>query len=462
MMRQAKKNKSVSVARRVALDVLRRVEAENAFASLALDHALMRRGVRKSEDRRLAAELVYGTLRWRRRLDYALAAHSRRSLDRIEPTLLRILRMTAYQLLFLDRVPAWAAVDEGTSLAVAIRGSRAGGFVNAVARGLAGAVDRIDWPDPEGRDRPVRALGILHSFPDWMVESWLDLFGMQRAVSLMESLNLPAPLWVRANTLRVKPDGLVNLLSASGVDAVPVKSVPDALTLKGSISLRELAAHEAGLMHVQDAAAQAVCLLLAPKPGQRVLDACAAPGGKTATIAQLMENKGEVLAMDAHPARLGLVRKLADRLGIKIVQTELADASETRKDVLGQFDRVLLDAPCTALGVIRRHPESKWRLLSSDIDRMVELQETLLDAMGPLVTPGGFLVYSICSFSPAEGPELIERWLARHPEFIRHDPRTEKRSGWHSLLDAQSQMLTWPDENGMDGFFAVRLQRQGD
>ncbi|MBN2496529.1 MAG: 16S rRNA (cytosine(967)-C(5))-methyltransferase RsmB [Deltaproteobacteria bacterium] len=446
----------MSIARRVAVDVLRRVEAEGAYGQLALNHALERRAL-LPDDRALCTSLVNGVLRWRRRLDFALAAHSQRPLERIEPALLRILRMTAYQLLFLDRVPEWAAVDEATQLAVQMRGQRAGGFVNAVSRALARTRERVEWPDPD-RDMPVHALGVLQSFPDWMVEQWLARFGRERAVALMEAMNRPPPLWVRANSLRVKPDGLISLLEASGIGAKRLSDVPGAIRLEDARSLTDAAAHEAGFLHIQDAAAQAICHLLDPRPGERVLDACGAPGGKTATIAQLMNDEGELLTVDLHPARLGLARKLVDLLGIGIVQTVAADICEAGEG-LGLFDRVLLDAPCSGLGVIRRHPETKWRTYEGDPDRLAQIQRELLDATSRLVRPGGKLVYSVCTFTASEGEALIDSWLEAHPDFARDDPRQARRAPWHALLDARGQLCTWPDLHDMDAFFGVRLAR---
>lgn len=456
-MNKSRKSRPISAARRLALDILRRVEAEGAFASLAIDNALRRHPGLSVADRGLVTQLVYGTLRWRRRLDWALAAHSSRPLERIEPQLLRILRLTAFQLLMLDRVPDFAAVDEGTSLAVSLRGKRAGGFVNAVARGLAQARDRIELPDPERN--LVRHLAVVHSFPSWMVRMWLDGFGRERAEALMNACNQPAPLWLRSNTLKGPPARLLELLSASGMSAEPSKLVPAAIRLDGARDIASLAAHEAGWLHVQDAGAQAVCHLVGARPGERVLDACAAPGGKSATLAQLMEGQGELLAVDRNPARLGLVRKLADRLGLSMIERMVGDLVDLDADELGQFDRVLLDAPCSALGVLRRHPEGKWRLAAEDIERMARVQAELLDAASRLVKPGGVLVYSICTLSRAEGPDLLSHWLGEHPAFHIEDPRDQKRAPWHKLLAADGTLATWPDLNDMDGFFAARLRR---
>jgi len=455
---QVRRQKQVSPARRLALEVLRRVEAEGAFATLALEHALERHPQLSGEDRGLITQLVYGSLRWRRRLDFALAAHCHRPLERIEPVLLRILRMTAFQLLFLERVPDYAAVDEATQLALLQRGKHSAGFVNAVLRQLAQNAERIEWPDPQA-DR-AHALGVRHSFPDWMVQWWDGLLGPERLEGFLEACNQPAAMWVRANTLRTKAEALLELLAASGMQARPSRHVPDALQFTDPGDIRALAAHEAGLFHVQDAAAQAVCHLLAPRPGERVLDACAAPGGKTATLAELMANQGELVAVDVHPARLGLVRKLAERLGATCIRCQAGDLAALGEGELGLFDRILLDAPCSALGVLRRHPEGKWRLDRADVERLALLQRGLLERVALLLKPGGRLVYSVCTFTEEEGPAQVAGLLQDHPELELEDPREGKRQAWHALVDARRHLRCWPQEHETDAFFAARLRRR--
>jgi 16S rRNA (cytosine967-C5)-methyltransferase len=454
---QARKGTKIAAARRIALEVLRRVEAEGAFTQLSLNHSLRRHGKLSRQDRALATELVYGTLRYRRRLDFGLAAYSSRPLEKIEPLLLRVLRLSAYQLLLLDKIPPWAAVDQGTELAGSIRGRRAAGFVNGVLRALAANREQIEWPDIEAN--PVRALGIIHSFPDWMVQRWLVDHDRERAVAIMEACNRPAPLWIRANTLRITPDGLCGLLSASGYEATEDNLVPGAVKLSGAGDISSLAAHETGLFHVQDAAAQAVCHLLDPRPGQRILDACGAPGGKTATVAELLKDNGKILSVDINPARVSLAKKLLQRLGIGSVERLAHDLSEGLIQGMSDFDRVLLDAPCSSLGVMRRHPESKWKIFPADLPLISETQKRLLDNVSQAVKPGGYLVYSVCTFSREEGAELIDEWLKLHPEFSIMDPRQGKRAPWHKLLDNQGRLATWPDLHDMDAFFAVRLVR---
>jgi 16S rRNA (cytosine967-C5)-methyltransferase len=400
---------------------------------------------------------VYGTLRWRRRLDFALAAHCHRPLRKVEPGLMRVLRMSAYQLLFLDRVPAWAVVDQATSLATSIRSRRVAGFVNGVLRGLAAARGRIDWPDPE-RD-PAGALAVLCSFPKWLVERWILRFGRERAERLMTACNQPGPRWARANTLRGAASDLADLMEASGYVVALDETVPDAVRLSGGGDVTASAAHQGGHFHIQDAAAQAICHLLDPRPGQRVLDACGAPGGKTATIAQLMKDQGEIMSVDIHPARMGLVERNLQRLGISSVVTTARDLTQTIPPEWGTFDRILLDAPCSALGVLRRHPEGKWRLMPEDPPRLSRLQAQLLGSISSALSPGGRLVYSVCTPTVEEGPEVVEAFLEGHDDFERHDPRKGATRSWHSLLDGDGALSTWPDLHDMDAHYAVCMQK---
>lgn len=453
----AEEGRGVKIARRVALEVLRRVEAEGAFVQLCLNHALEKTPRLSRQDRALATELVYGVLRWRRRLDWALKAYCHRPLERVEPTLLRLLRLGAYQLLMLDRVPEWATVDEATETARIMRGRHAANFINGVLRSLARGRAGLEWPRPQ--EDAVIGLGVLQSFPDWMVAEWLERFGEHKTVRLIEALNQPAVRFIRANSLRITPEGLKELLAASAVETHIDEVVGGALRVLSGGDITATAAHQTGMFHIQDGAAQAACLLLDPRPGERVLDACSAPGGKTATLAQLMKNQGELYAADVHPARLSLVRELSERLGITMVKCFTQDLAAKVPAEWGSFDRVLLDAPCSGLGVIRRHPETKWRINEKDLTAMAEKQQQLLESVSRVVKPGGYLVYSVCTFSRQECEQAVEKFLARHGEFSISDPRRERSRPWHRLVDAGGILRTWPDEHHLDGFFAVRLQR---
>ena len=451
--------KTISSARSVALEVLRRVEAEGAYTSLTLNHSLRKAVGMDSKDRALTTELSYGTLRWRRKIDFAISSFSHRPLSDIEPNLLRVLRLSAYQILLLDRIPIWAAVDQGTSLASVLRGKKAAGFVNGLLRSMATGRDSIPWPKPESDLHEY--LGVMHSFPDWMVRMWLDAYGQEKATALFDAINHPAPLWVRANTLRVESARLVELLQASGYNAQKDEGVEGAVAMQEVGDVTQIGSHEEGWFHVQNRAAQVVCHMLDAFPGHRILDACGAPGGKTATLAQLIGDRGEIFSVDVHPARLGLVRQLLDRLGIRCVRTFSVDLTRPPPSEWGQFDRVLLDAPCSSLGVLRRHPEGKWRVSPDDPRRLAQIQGQLLDSVSAVLKPGGILVYSVCTLTPDEGEAVKNAFLAKHPEFEPAPNPINVHAHWKKFLRGDGVMTTFPDRQGMDGFYAVRLRRRG-
>lgn len=434
-------------ARGVALLVLGQLEEEDAFLQPALQSAATRAGL-DARDRGLALELVMGVERWRLRLDHALAPHVQRGLDQTEPTARRVLRLAAYQLLFLDRIPPRAAVHSAVELARASMGERAAGFVNGVLRGLT----RAEVALPEGVD--PEAIAVRTSTPRWMIERWLAAGGPERAVAMAEAHNRPAPLTVRAAGPAPDREALAARLRAEGATVRPTRHAPDGLHIEGHPAPFDGEAFRDGWWQAQDEASQLVVRLLDPRPGERVWDVCAAPGGKTRYIARLMGDDGAVLATDVHPdkaARLG--RALRDRAAVEVRHHDAGEGSPDAR----RFDRVLLDAPCTALGIMRRHPEIKWRRGPADIEHRAAAQRRLLDATADAVRPGGLLVYSVCSDTPEEGPDQIAAFVARRPDFTLAPPADRALP-----LDPDGTLRLDPHRHGADGFFAARLRRSGD
>lgn len=435
-------------ARSVALEVLALLEEEDAFLQPALQSVAGRAGL-DPRDRGLALELVMGVERWRLRLDHALGPHVRRGLDQTEPTARRVLRLAAYQLLFLDRIPPRAAVHSAVELARRTMGEGAAGFVNGVLRGLTRGAPE----PPAGRD--AEAIAIRSSQPRWLVERWLAAGGPDHAEALAEAHNRPAPLTVRAAGSAPDRDALAARLRAEGATVTAARFAPDALHIDDHPAPFDGAAFADGWWQAQDEASQLVVRLLDPRPGERVWDACAAPGGKTRYIARLMGDDGAVLATDVHAAkaeRLG--RALRHRRAVEVAAHDAADGPPGG----ARFDRVLLDAPCTGLGVMRRHPEIKWRRQPEDIAQRADLQARLLDAAAAAVRPGGVLVYSVCSDTPEEGAERVAAFLAAHPDFALDAP-PDGPVDWTPLLDGEGRLRLDPHTHGADGFFAARLRR---
>jgi 16S rRNA (cytosine967-C5)-methyltransferase len=440
-------------ARAVARAVLGRVEAGGAWATPALAAALAKAGAMDPRDRRLASELVYGVLRQQARLDRALGAYA--DLRKTPRAVVIALRVAAYQLLALDRIPAHAAVDDAVGAAKEAGGDKLAGFANAVLRKLAAAGEP---PVPAG-DRRLR-LEITCSMPRWIVDlvaAQVPDAELDAAIAGLSGTGAAPPLWLRANLRRTTRDALAAQLGRDAADASPLCAT--ALDASGTADPENAPPIADGLATVQDLAAQIVAHLAAPEPGQRVLDACAGHGGKATHLAELADDRAQIDAADTSAEKLSRTAASAKRLGLTSIRTLPADATRADGPLGHAYDVVLLDAPCTGTGVVRRHPEAKWRLRPGDPDTGAPVQRALLDACAARVAPGGTLVYAVCSIAPVEGPAQIDAFLARHPEFTRAAPRGDGVD-WAAVTDAQGQVRIWPHRHGGDGFFAARLEKR--
>ena len=438
-------------ARAVAARVLERVETDAAFADLALDAELSRRAL-SARDVALATELVYGTLRWQRYLDWILAPHSRRRLPALDPRVRVLLRMTAYQVALLERVPAFAAVTDAVTLARGAPGVAE--YVNAVLRAFTrrGPAER---EPPAPRD-PVEALATRCSFPTWLAARWVARYGAAEAEALMRALNERPPLTVRANTLRTSREALAGRLRADeGLDTRATPLAPEGLVVEGGGDPGRWRAFAEGACVVQDEGSMLVSRLLEPAAGATVADVCAAPGTKTTHLAQLMDDRGRVLAFDPQAARLGRVAEAAARLGVTIVETVEGPVEALAPGRAGACDGVLVDAPCTNLGVLRRNPEVKWRRQPADVAAAAERQRSILAAAGTLVRPGGRLVYATCSLEPEENDEVVRVFLAAQPDFAVDAP-----VAFAVVPDAGGFIRCLPHRHATDGFTAIRFRRR--
>ncbi len=439
-----------SPARVVAARVLERVLAEGAFADLALDAELQRRRPRE-RDRALATELVYGTLRWQRYLDWVLAPHSKRPLATLDPRPLVLLRMAAYQIAFLERVPSFAAVNDAVSLA---RRDRPGvaGFVNAALRSFARRGRREREPRPPAD--PVEALALRCSFPTWLATRWVERYGLAEAEALMRALNDRPPLTLRSNTLRLPREALAERLAREeGLVSRPTAYAPEGLVVEPGGRPAAWRAFADGACTVQDEASMLVARLLEPRAGETVADVCAAPGTKTTHLAQLMANRGRLLAFDPQPARLALVKEAAGRLGVAVVETVDGTVEALAPGFRAACAAVLVDAPCSNLGVLRRAPEVKWRRTPPDLAAAGIRQRAILAAAATMVRPGGRLVYATCSLEPEEN-EAVTRALTE----ARADFRLDPPSAFAVPLE-HGVLRCLPHRHGTDGFTAVRFRR---
>lgn len=438
----------------MALDVLRRVEATGAYANLLLD-ARLRQSRLPAQDRALATELTYGVLRWQGRLDGILAEVLDRPIQALDAPVRQVLRLGAYQLRFLSRIPDFAAVDEAVSLMRAVGAGRSAGYVNAVLREL---LRRPAQPDIDPAQDPVGYFSTAGSHPRWLVERWVERLGAEEAGRLMAANNSVPPVTVVANALKAGAEEVRRALTDVVPSLEPGRWVSGAFTLRGAGGPADLPGFQEGWLIPMDEAGALPVLALDLEPGQRVLDACAGGGGKSALIAARVGLQGEVRALDQSPRAVRRLEAAIGRLGLATVRPHLADARTAGAAWAGQFPRVLLDAPCTGLGTIRRRPEIKWRRHAEDLARAAALQAELLAGVAGAVARDGLLVYSTCSLEPEETEAVIRAFLALHPEFHLETPGPIWPGA--DLPDAAGLLRAWPHRHGTDGFFVARLRRE--
>jgi 16S rRNA (cytosine967-C5)-methyltransferase len=443
--------REIGPARRHAFRILLRVDTTGAYASILLDQLPVADLDRR--DVRLITELVLGTLRWRGRLDHALEQVSSRRLAAIDPAVRTALRLAAHQILFLDRIPDAAAVNGSVQLARQSAGARAAGFANGVLRSLcrgreSGKVLEGDPDDPG--DWPV-----LYSHPGWLIDRWIERMGRDDTRALLEANNRPAPVVLRP--IGEDAGRLADRLRAEGVEAEPSPMVANALRLVRGNPFRTRT-FEAGGFYAIDEASQLVPRLFGDPGGDPVLDLCAAPGGKAIVLAS-HPSRPLVIAADRHEGRLRRLRSNRERLGLENLLLLAADFA-TGSAVRQRFRAVLVDAPCSGTGTLRRHPEIRWRLQPGDLDRLVGVQKRLLEAAAHRVAPGGTLVYSVCSLEPEEGERRVDSFLAGHTQFRRGDVRSLLEDPLHEVATRGPDLMTFPHRGGLDGFFAARLERR--
>ena len=432
-------------ARAVAHDVILRVETTDAFADVLLARKL---GPLTRPDRALATELVYGTLAWQARLDHHLGQLVRGSVAGLDPPVRAALRLGLYQLLFLDRVPAYAVVDASVRLARSA-GRGATGLVNAVLR-RAAREGRDALALPDAATDPIARLAVEWSHPRWLVERLADEIGPDELPALLAAHNRRGPIAVRAHPPGTR-QGLAAALAGRGVAVSPSRWAPDALIVEREAGrVRGLEEFTAGRCVFQGEASQLVARLLDVAPGAAVLDACAAPGGKTTYAAAL---GARVVALDRHAAGVRRIGEEAARLGITTIRAAVADARRT--PLRGPFDAVLVDAPSSGLGTLRRHPELRWRRRPEDLARLATLQRALLAGVAPLVRSGGLLVYAVCSPMRAETDDVVTAFLEAHPRFVREPVDALAPL---DLVTRDGALRTWPHRHDLDAFFAVRLR----
>ncbi|HBV99542.1 MAG: 16S rRNA methyltransferase [Peptococcaceae bacterium BICA1-7] len=436
--------------------VLKEVDTGDAYANLALSSAL-EKFKPGALDRAFATEAVYGTLRALNTLDWILNKHIRQPLEKQTSWIRNILRLGVYQIMYMDRVPPSAAVNEAANQARRFGHPGAVSFVNGVLRSVLRGRGEIRFPSLE--EDPIAHIALRYSHPEWLVKRWLDDLGAGETIELCEANNRPAPVTVRTNTLKNTRDRLMELLKEEGQEVRETAYAPEGLVI-GIAGLRGFAPFEKGLFQVQDESSMLVGHALSPAPGALVLDAASAPGGKATHLAQLMGDRGSVVAFDIHPHKIRLIEDNCRRLGITCVSPVVADARELPRDYAGRADFALLDAPCTGTGVIRRRPDSRWKKTPEMIPGILGLQREMLESIARCIKPGGVLVYSTCSVLEEENLGQVNNFLKTSGQFGLESLAgllPGSLDGEESLDKGYIQL--YPHRHGTDGFFMARMRR---
>jgi 16S rRNA (cytosine967-C5)-methyltransferase len=438
---------TTSPARRAAFQILRRVELEGAYASVLL--ASLERAMRE-DDRALCHELVLGVLRRQLWLDHLLEHFAKRSIDKIDLPVKLALRLGLYQLRFLSRIPPSAAVNESVNLVRAAGLRSAASFANAVLRH---ATREPDYDPTAGVESASEKLAIETSHPVWLIERWASAFGLAKTEALARANNEPAPVAFRFTQRRKDAEQIIQELESNGARVSPSNIAPDAWRVAGAgAAIRELSRD--GLIYLQDEASQLVAHLLGVAPGDRVLDVCAAPGSKTTHLAALAP-QALIIAGDLHAHRLRTLSELAKQQDAHNIAAVACDATHRLPFVDASFDRVLVDAPCSGTGTLRRNPEIRWRLNAEDIAELSSKQSSILSNAAPMVRPGGRLIYSTCALEPEEDEMLVEKFAKEHNEFEQ-----VRLTAANGLQTETGAIRTWPHRHGTDGFFVAAFGRR--
>ncbi|MEX2189200.1 MAG: 16S rRNA (cytosine(967)-C(5))-methyltransferase RsmB [Bacteroidota bacterium] len=436
--------------RGTAVKILNRIERSDAYLDRLMD-AEMRSQTMNELDKGLLTEIVTGTIRWRAKLDWVLTGFFHGNFTKAETNIRNALRVALYQILFLERVPHSAAVNESVEFIKRLRGQKVADLVNAVLRNILRNLENIRFPD--SHENIIQHLAVVESHPQWMVKRWVDRYGVDNARQLLAANNRRPDLTLRVNRLKIDFSYFLSKLENLQVQFSRSAFLDFFVRVKHMTGIGGSEMFRQGFFVVQDESAGVAVQLLDPKPGERVLDLCAAPGGKTTFIGELMRNMGEILAVDRYETRLSLVKNACQRLGIVNTHFMAADASTLET---APADRVIVDAPCSGLGVLGKKPDAKWKREPEDIANLAGIQRGILTNAAKHVKPGGILVYSTCTTEPEENIELVRSFLAEHPEF-QIEPAGQFVNP--QLVHADGYVETLPHQHGMDGSFAVRLKK---
>ena len=440
------------MSRQTALQILQRVENDTAYSNITLDSMLSKSNLSK-RDTAFVTNIFYGVIEKKLLLDYNLSLFSKQSIYKIDKTVLMIMRMGLYQIFFMDKVPNSAAVNESVKLCKANNLYSAASYVNGVLRSAIRS-GGLNYPDK--RKGKNKYLSIKYSCPEEIIKLWRQSYGEENTIGILESLDGRPPLTARVNTTKISPSELKEAFIHDGISVHDSEILENALLLENTGSVERLSQYRDGLFHIQDTASQICCELLKPLENHTVLDVCSAPGGKTFTLAEIMNNKGKIISCDLYDSRLNLVADGAKRLSLDIVSTKECDAAKVND--LPMAARVLCDVPCSGLGIIRRKPELKYKN-EIGLDTLPDLQYLILCNCSRFVKSGGILIYSTCTLNPAENNLNVIRFLNEHEDFEPFEielPKNIKRG----YDENKNELTLFPHINNTDGFFISAFRRK--
>ena len=451
-------SKNALSARHIAITTLHQCDSADRTLDYWLERSSAQIEALNRPDRALVHALVYGVLRWQGRLDWIIDQLATRPGKKIDALVRTVLRMALFQIIYMDRIPPSAAVNTAVEWAKKNHRSWATGFVNSLLRRAINQVDKIAWPD-EKKD-PVASIAVQHAFPHWLIRRWVDQCGVKETLRRCQASNTIPPLTLRVNTLKTTRPAFMTDLDPLAEQITRCRYTPEGISFTSPakpVSHWPMFPH--GTFQIQDEAAQLIAHLLSPRPGQRIWDACAGLGTKTAHIAQLMHNDGYILATDNSDAKLARLNEEMKRLSVTVVETHGMDVAKGTPPH-SNFDRILVDAPCSGLGVLQKNPDAKWRTRPDDLIQNGRRQLMLLEQVTGRLAPGGHLLYAVCSTEPEENEAVIDLFLQKHQEFVIHIPELDHIENLSDLLTTDGFFKTSPHRDHMDGFFAAALKKQ--
>ena len=443
----------VDKAREVALKTLYRINNEGAYSNIALDEEISKNAQKlNAKDIGLISEIVYGVITWKLTIDEIIKKYSKIRLKKISPWILDILRLSIYQIVFLDKIPKSAAVNEGVNLAKRYGHRSSSGFANAILR----KVEKQDYEDFKNIKDEKERLSKQYSMPLWIIEELMgEGLELEKIEEICISSNIRPKVSIRINTLKTNKEELKHILENENIKATD-GILKDFLVLDKAKNIEKLESFKNGLFTVQDEAAGLTSLILDPKKGESILDACSSPGGKTTYIAQLVENEGQIIAFDIHEHRTRLVEQNAKRLGVNIIETKVQDASKFEEKYVNKFDKILLDVPCLGIGVLKRKPDIKWQKKKEDVKEISEIQYKILENCSKYLKPKGELVYSTCSIIKEENEDLIEKFLQKNKEFKLEKIENIEEEFFKKYLKNEQFLQVYQNKK-TDGFFICKF-----